>query len=54
MLGSPFAQLAAFATVAELGSFTVAASKLGISTPSVSEAVHRLEDRFQVRLLNND
>ena len=52
MRGIQLAQLTAFAAVAEHRSFTRAASQLGTSTPSLSEAVRGLEERFGVRLLN--
>lgn len=52
MRGTQFAQLSAFVAVAEHRSFTKAATHLGISTPSLSQAVRRLEEQFGVRLLN--
>src|SRR5262249_12282038 len=52
MRGLQLTQLTAFAAVAEHRSFTRAASQLGTSTPSLSEAVRGLEERFGVRLLN--
>jgi DNA-binding transcriptional LysR family regulator len=52
MRGSQFAQLSAFVAVAEHRSFTRAAMHLGISTPSLSQAIRRLEEQFGVRLLN--
>ncbi len=52
MRGTQFAQLSAFVAVAEQRSFTKAATQLGISTPSLSQAVRRLEEQFGVRLLN--
>ena len=52
MRGSQFAQLTAFAAVAEHRSFTRAAEMLGLSTPSLSQAIRCLEERFGVRLLN--
>ena len=52
MRGTQFAQLSAFVAVAEHRSFTKAASYLGISTPSLSQAIRRLEEQFGVRLLN--
>src|SRR5687767_2719526 len=42
----------AFASVAELGSFTRAADALGLSRAMVSTHVQRLEQRFGLRLLN--
>lgn len=52
MRGTQFAQLTAFAAVAEHGSFTRAAAYLGLSTPSLSHAIRSLEDEFGVRLFN--
>lgn len=52
MRGTQFAQLTAFAAVAEYRSFTKAASSLGLSTPSLSHAIRCLEDEFGVRLFN--
>jgi DNA-binding transcriptional LysR family regulator len=50
--GSQFAQLTAFVAVAEHRSFTRAAEHLGLSTPSLSQAIRSLEESFGVRLLN--
>jgi DNA-binding transcriptional LysR family regulator len=44
--------LLAFLAVARERSFTRAAAKLGISQPTLSETVRRLEERLGVRLLN--
>lgn len=44
--------LAAFAVVAEEGSFTRAAAKLGMSQPALSQAMKGLEERLKVRLLS--
>lgn len=52
MRGTQFAQLSAFVAVAEHRSFTKAATHLRISTPSLSQAIRRLEEQFGVRLLN--
>jgi DNA-binding transcriptional LysR family regulator len=52
MRGTQFAQLTAFAAVAEHRSFTRAAEQLGLSTPSLSQAIRGLEEGFGVRLLN--
>jgi DNA-binding transcriptional LysR family regulator len=40
--------LAAFAVVAEEGSFTRAASRLGMSQPALSHAMRGLEERLKV------
>ncbi len=50
--GTQFAQLTAFVAVAEHRSFTRAAEHLGLSTPSLSQAIRALEESFGVRLLN--
>src|SRR5476649_1464617 len=50
--GTQFAQLTAFVAVAEHRSFTKAADHLGLSTPSLSQAIRSLEESFGVRLLN--
>jgi DNA-binding transcriptional LysR family regulator len=52
MRGTQFAQLTAFLAVAEHSSFTRAALQLGISPPSLSQAIRSLEEQFGVRLLN--
>jgi DNA-binding transcriptional LysR family regulator len=52
MRGTQFAQLTAFVAVAEHSSFTRAAMHLGISTPSLSQAIRSLEEQFGVRLLD--
>src|SRR4051812_38712445 len=44
--------LAAFGVVAELGSFTRAAARLGISQSALSHAMKALEERLGVRLLS--
>jgi DNA-binding transcriptional LysR family regulator len=44
--------LAAFAAVAEQGSFTRAAAELGMSQPALSHAMKALEERLGVRLLS--
>lgn len=45
------ADLSAFMAVAEAGSFTLAASKLGMSQSALSQIVRRLEGRLGLRLL---
>lgn len=52
MRGTRFAALSAFAAVADRGSFTKAASQLGVSTGSISQTIRDLEDDLGVRLLN--
>jgi DNA-binding transcriptional LysR family regulator len=47
-----FNGLAAFVKVAETCSFSRAAAELGVSSPSISEAIKALETRLGVRLLN--
>ncbi|KOF18531.1 LysR family transcriptional regulator [Ensifer adhaerens] len=47
-----FSDLAVFIAVAEEGSFTRAAAKLGLSQSALSYAVRTLEERLKVRLLS--
>ncbi len=47
-----FSELAAFIAVAEEGSFTRAAAKLGLSQSALSYAVRMLEQRLDVRLIS--
>jgi DNA-binding transcriptional LysR family regulator len=52
MRGNHFAELSAFASVAEHSSYTKAARALGLSTAALSQTVRALEERLGVRLLN--
>ena len=52
MRGTRFAALSAFVAVADHGSFTQAASQLGVSTGSLSHTIRELEENLGVRLLN--
>src|SRR6202453_3771890 len=52
MRGTEFAELEAFATVADRRSFVKAAAVLGISPSTLSQTVSALEGRLGVRLLN--
>jgi DNA-binding transcriptional LysR family regulator len=52
MRGSEFADLKAFATVAEEASFSRAARRLGISPSALSQTMRALEERLHTRLLN--
>src|SRR5262249_60997436 len=52
MRGTRFAALCAFVAVADHGSFTRAATQLGVSTGSLSHTIRELEEGLGVRLLN--
>jgi DNA-binding transcriptional LysR family regulator len=52
MRGSDYAELRAFAAIAEHGSFARAASQLGISPSALSQTIRGLEERMGIRLLN--
>jgi DNA-binding transcriptional LysR family regulator len=51
MLTDELADLAIFALVAEVRSFTRAAARLGRSQSALSQSVRRLEERLKIRLL---
>ena len=44
--------LSTFAAIADSGSFTAAAGRLGVSPSALSHAMRAMEDRLGVRLLN--
>jgi DNA-binding transcriptional LysR family regulator len=52
MRGSDYAELRAFAAVAEHASFTRAAAQLGLSPSALSQTIRELEERLGVRLIN--
>ncbi|MBB3592060.1 DNA-binding transcriptional LysR family regulator [Rhizobium sp. BK529] len=52
MRGSDYAELKAFAAVAEHGNFARAAARLGISPSALSQTIRTLEERMGIRLLN--
>lgn len=52
MRGAEFAELKAFATVAERLNFARAAEQIGVSPSALSQTIKGLEDRLGVRLLN--
>ena len=52
MRGHDFADLKAFAAVAEAASFSRAAGHLGVSPSALSQTLRGLEERLGVRLLN--
>jgi DNA-binding transcriptional LysR family regulator len=47
-----FDELAAFAAVARVGSFTKAAAQLGVTQSALSQTVRNLERRLDLKLLN--
>jgi DNA-binding transcriptional LysR family regulator len=52
MRGSDFAELKAFAAIAERGNFARAAAHLGVSPSALSQTLRALETRLGVRLFN--
>jgi DNA-binding transcriptional LysR family regulator len=52
MRGSEYAELRAFATIAEKGNFARAAEQLRISASTLSQTIRESEERLGVRLLN--
>ena len=52
MRGTEFAEMAAFAAIAERRSFAKAATHLGIARSTLSQNIRNLEERLRVRLLN--
>ncbi|EJC83253.1 transcriptional regulator [Rhizobium leguminosarum bv. trifolii WSM2297] len=52
MRGSDYAELRAFAAVAEHGNFGRAAARLGMSASALSQTIRTLEERMGIRLLN--
>jgi len=52
MRGSEFAELKAFITIVERGSFARAAAHLGVSRSALSQIIRQLEARLGIRLLN--
>src|SRR5689334_15507174 len=52
MRGTQFSELSAFVAVGEHRNFTRAAAQLGISPPTLSQAIRSLEERLGVRLFN--
>ncbi|MFS8112657.1 LysR substrate-binding domain-containing protein [Rhizobium jaguaris] len=52
MRGSKYADLRAFMTIMELGTFARAAAQLRISASMLSQRIRELEERFGVQLLN--
>ena len=52
MRGTEFAEMSAFAAIAQQRSFTKAAIQLGVSRSTLSQSLRALEERLGVRLLN--
>lgn len=52
MRGNDYAELRAFAAIAEHGSFVRAAAHLGLSPSALSQTIRSLEERLGLRLLN--
>jgi len=52
MRGTEFAEMAAFAAIAERRSFAKAATHLGVARSTLSQNIRSLEERLRVRLLN--
>src|SRR5581483_638797 len=52
MRGTEFAEMSAFAAIAEQRSFAKAATQLGIARSTLSQNLRALEERLGVRLLN--
>jgi DNA-binding transcriptional LysR family regulator len=52
MRGSDYAELRAFATIADKGNFARAAAELRISASTLSQTIRKLEERLGVRLFN--
>ena len=53
MKRADFADLMAFAVIAEERSFTRAGNRLGISSSALSHAIRLLEERLDVKLLSS-
>jgi LysR family transcriptional regulator, nitrogen assimilation regulatory protein len=50
--GMDLKRLRTFVTVAELGTVTLAASRLRVSQPALSRQIHDLEEEFEIRLFD--